>query len=99
MATKKTSVTLNDINKQKENVSTPKTIKKEVKAEDITPESKILIVLESGAGYVTSSGFKFSQNNRVAEIPEDEAKQLLALDNFRLPNDAEKELYYTNQED
>ena len=99
MATKKTSVTSNNINKPKENVSTPKTIKKEVEAEDITPESKILIFLESGAGYVTSSGFKFSQSNRIAEIPEDEAKQLLALDNFRLPNDAEKELYYTNQED
>ena len=99
MATKKTSVTSSNINKPKQDISAPKTIKKEIRTEDITSESKILIVLEGGAGYVTSSGIKFTQNSKFAEVPELEAKQLLALDNFRLPDDAEKELYYTNLED
>jgi hypothetical protein len=32
-------------------------------------------------------------------LPVEEANLLLTLDNFRLPSDEEKELYYTNQED
>ena len=59
----------------------------------------VLIVFESGAGYSTASGFRFSQRNKMGLLPAEEANLLLALDNFRLPSDEEKEMYYTNQED
>jgi hypothetical protein len=35
----------------------------------------------------------------MAALPVDEANLLLALDNFRLPSDEEKEMHYNNQED
>jgi hypothetical protein len=59
----------------------------------------LLILFESGAGYATSSGFRFSQTNKMAELPVEEARLLLSLDNFRLPSDEEKEMYYNNLED
>lgn len=48
----------------------------------------------SGAGYVTRSGFKFSPQNRIYEVDEEEANHLLSLSNFRLPNQLELEDYY-----
>ena len=65
----------------------------------VLDNNNILIVFESGAGYSTSSGFRFSQRRKMAEVPLEEAKQLLSLENFRLPNDEEKEMYYNNLED
>ena len=59
----------------------------------------LLILFESGAGYSTSSGFRFSQQRKMAEIPLEEAKHLLSFENFRLPSDEEKEMYYNNLED
>jgi hypothetical protein len=99
MTNKKTSVTSEEINKPKKAVAKKATVKKEVVKENITEEGKILIVFESGAGYSTGSGFRFSQRNKMGLLPAEEANLLLALDNFRLPSDEEKELYYTNLED
>ena len=67
--------------------------------ETITSNGTVLVLFESGAGYSTSSGFRFSQRRKMAEVPLEEAKQLLSLENFRLPNDEEKEMYYNNLED
>jgi hypothetical protein len=100
MTEKKASVTTEDINKPKKAVAKKAAPKKiEIEAEDVSDEGKFIIVFESGAGYATASGIHFSQTNKIAEVSEEEGKRLLELDNFRLPSDEEKELYYTNQED
>ena len=100
MTDNQTSITTEEINKPKKAVAKKAAPKKtEVKTEDISNEGTMIIVFESGAGYVTPSGFHFSQTNKIAEVSEAEGKKLLELDNFRLPSDEEKELYYTNQED
>jgi hypothetical protein len=99
MTNKKTSVTSEEINKPKKAVAKKTAVKKEVVKENINEEGKILIVFESGAGYSTGSGFRFSQRNKMGLLPAEEANLLLALDNFRLPSDEEKELYYNNLED
>ena len=57
-----------------------------------------LIVFESGASFTTKS-VKFTEYNRVQEIPEAEADALLKLDNFRLPNQFEVEEYFNSKED
>jgi hypothetical protein len=67
--------------------------------EVVSNNENLLILFESGAGYATSSGFRFSQTNKMAEVPAEEARLLLSLDNFRLPSDEEKEMYYNNLED
>jgi hypothetical protein len=79
-----------------------KVIKKEIIKEKVTTNSQgdgVLIYFESGAGYVTNNGLKFSRENRMAEISAEEANLLLRLPNFRLPSDEEKEVYYNSQED
>ena len=98
MATKKVSVTSEDINKPKP-AAKKAAVKKQITEDDVSNNGKILIVFESGAGYTTGSGFHFSQRNKMAALPVDEANLLLALDNFRLPSDEEKEMHYNNQED
>jgi hypothetical protein len=99
MTNKKTSVTSEEINKPKKAVAKKTTVKEEITEKNISKEGNVLIVFESGSGYTTGSGFRFSQRNKIGFLPSEEAKFLLALDNFRLPSDEEKELYYTNQED
>jgi hypothetical protein len=99
MTNNETSVTSEKINKPKKAVAKKATVKKEILEENISEEGKVLVVFESGAGYSTASGFRFSQRNKMGLLPAEEANLLLALDNFRLPSDEEKEMYYTNQED
>ena len=67
--------------------------------EVVFSNENLLIFFESGAGYATGSGIRFSQTNKMAEVPAEEARLLLSLDNFRLPSDEEKEMYYNNLED
>jgi hypothetical protein len=99
MTNKKTSVTSEEINKPKKAVVKKAAVKKEITEDIISKEGKVLIVFESGSGYSTASGFRFSQRNKMGLLPVEEANLLLTLDNFRLPSDEEKEMYYTNQED
>ena len=63
--------------------------KKEKEAPQPQGEDTFIVVYESGAGYVTSSGFKFTRQNNIAELPYEEAMRLLSLDNFRRPSDEE----------
>ena len=99
MTNNETSVTSEKINKPKKAVAKKVAVKKEIIEENISEEGKVLIVFESGAGYSTRSGFRFTQRNKMGLLPAEEANLLLTLDNFRLPSDEEKEMYYTNQED
>lgn len=57
-------------------------------------EGKKYIYFESGVAYVTRSGFRFSQQNRIYEIDNEEADFLLTLSNFRLPTQIELEDHY-----
>jgi hypothetical protein len=99
MTNEKTSVTSEKINKPKKAVVKKTAVKEEITEDIVSKEGNVLIVFESGAGYTTGSGFRFSQRTKMGLLPVEEANLLLALDNFRLPSDEEKELYYTNQED
>jgi hypothetical protein len=86
-----------------EQVAQPKKTKQKKAVEKNTnlPKNveKAIVYFESGAGYSMPNGFKFDRKNRMAELDIETARQLLALDNFRLPSDEEKEMYYNNQED
>jgi len=55
---------------------------------------KKFIYFDSGAAYVTKDGTRFTRENRIYEIDEQEADFLLTLDNFRLPDQLELEEYY-----
>lgn len=81
-----------------EDVAPPKTlpVKKSTKKKNTSVDTTgaVLIYFESGYGYLTKDGIKFSSANRIAEVPAEEANALLKLPNFRLPSDEEKKLYY-----
>ncbi len=77
---------------------TPKAKPKKVEPADIPSGEKIVVLFESGFSYTLLNGFTFTQQNKMLEMQVDEAKRLLALDNFRLPNDEEKQMYYNGLE-
>lgn len=103
MTEQKNSVTTEVINQPKKktvkkNIETNEEVKIVVEKNKKENKKNILIFFESGASYTTSSGITFSQQNKMEEISIEEAEFLLRLDNFRLPNDEEKEMYYNNLE-
>lgn len=77
---------------------TPKAKPKKVDPEVVPSGEKIVVYFESGFAYSLSNGFTFTRENRMLELSSVEAKRLLALDNFRLPNDEEKQMYYNSLE-
>lgn len=84
-----------------ENVAPKKTKQtkpKKVENKEVPAGDKIVVYFESGFAYSLPNGFTFTQENKMLELPADEAKRLLALDNFRLPNDEEKQMYYNSLE-
>lgn len=84
-----------------ENVAPKKTKQsksKKVEEKEIPTGDKMVVYFESGYAYSLSNGFTFTRENRMLEVSADEAKRLLALDNFRLPNDEEKQMYYNSLE-
>lgn len=58
----------------------------------------VVIYLQSGFSYTTVSGLRFDKEHLTHELPFLEANLLLRLENFRLANDEEQELYYNNTE-
>jgi len=70
--------------------------KKKEETAPVEQTETFIVVYESGAGYVTQSGFKFTRQNNIAEVPYEEAMSLLNLDNFRRPTDEEKEQYFNS---
>lgn len=77
---------------------TPKAKPKKAKPEVAPVGEKIVVYFESGFAYSLSNGFTFTKENRMLELSADEAKKMLALDNFRLANDEEKQMYYNSLE-
>lgn len=57
-----------------------------------------IIVFESGASYV-SGEVRFTRQDNIKELPEEEANRLLEFDNFRLPEQWEIEAYLNSRED
>lgn len=96
---KKNVVKSSDVNSGKYTPKEPKPKKPVEISDNKTNNGKMIIVFESGSGYVTKSNFKFTQRNKIAELDYEEAKLLLQLDNFRLPNEEEKEKFYASKED
>lgn len=72
---------------------------KKVEQKILPDVEKIVVYFESGYAYSLPNGFTFTQDNKMLELPADEAKRLLTLNNFRLPNDEEKQLYYNSVEE
>lgn len=71
------------------------------KAEPTAKETKNgfkIIVFESGQSYVSNS-VRFTRENHIQEVPEAEAEVLLAIENFRLPDQLEIEEYLNSKED
>ena len=58
----------------------------------------IVIYLQSGFSYTTPSGLRFDKEHLTHELPFLEANLLLRLENFRMANDEEKNMYYNNTE-
>lgn len=57
------------------------------------PDGYKFILFDSGTSYITASGYKFSTEERIHLLPEDEADWLLRLENFRIPDQLELEEY------
>lgn len=74
----------------------PKVEKSPVPKKNVAKASagKKFIYFDSGSAYSTKSGIRFTRENRIYEIEEEEANHLLTLDNFRLPTQLELEDYY-----
>jgi hypothetical protein len=74
--------------------ATPKVAKEkgERNADVAVPQSGYkFIYFESGSSYVTAEGYRFSREQRIHQVPVEEADRLLKLDNFRLPDQVELE--------
>jgi hypothetical protein len=71
---------------------------KKVAPAEVPSGDKSIVFFESGYSYSLSNGFTFTQENRMLELSAEEANRLLALDNFRLPTDEEKQMYYNSLE-
>ncbi len=99
-------MTNNDNAVKSSDVNPPKKtpVKKNIKKPQDTVLSQedslgpVVIYFQSGIKYVTSSGIFFDQTNRMHELPFMEANLLLRLENFRLANDEEKQMYYNTME-
>lgn len=98
MTNEKNVVTSQDVAPVKKPAA-KKIVKEEIVKETPSVDNKILIYFESGMGYVTSSGYKFTRDNPMAEVSAEEGNLLLRLDNFRTTSDEEKKVYYNSQED
>jgi hypothetical protein len=91
-------VTTEDILPKKKQTKKQDTAK--VKSEIVLndKQSKVLVYFETGTAYILQSGRRFDQNNKMLEVSTEEVSALLRLQNFRLPNDEEKEFYYNSLE-
>ena len=53
------------------------------------PEGYKFVYFDSGHSYITVDGYKFSAEQRIHLLPDEEADHLLSLENFRLPDQLE----------
>lgn len=100
-APKKTaSKSKNEETKYEDNISEeivaekPKKTPVPKKKVSVASDGKKFVYFESGTAYVTKSGFRFTTDNRIYELNNDEADHLLSLENFRLPTQLELEDHY-----
>lgn len=92
-----------DINKESEK-PVKKAAPKKATAKKVEPTANgakngfKIVVFESGQSYVSNS-VRFTRENHIQEVPEAEAEILLAIENFRLPDQLEIEEYLNSKED
>ena len=76
-----------------------KETERSVKLAAVSSDTESLVIyFESGTGYTTGAGIRFTRESPMKEVSFAEANLLLRLSNFRLANDEEKEMYYNNLE-
>jgi len=76
-----------------------KETERSVKLAAVSSDTESLVIyFESGIGYTTGTGIRFTRESPMREVSFAEANLLLRLSNFRLANDEEKEMYYNNLE-
>lgn len=104
------SVTTDNLNPEPENTNPPVAKKapakkapavKKAAAPKVTTQSengKKYVWFEAGSSYSLPSGFRFTQQNKMALLDEEEANRLLELDNFRNCTDDEIAWFINNQE-
>ena len=66
------------------------------KTENVANGYKV-IIFETGSSFV-SGDVRFTREDCIKELPEDEANRLLEFENFRLPNQLELEDYLNSRE-
>jgi hypothetical protein len=59
---------------------------------------KVVVIFESGSSY-SSNGLRFTREDNIQEVTQEEADFLLTLDNFRTPDALELEEYLASKED
>lgn len=94
-----------DINKEEKKPAAKKTATKKAakpKISDAAPagvkNGYKVVVFESGTAY-TFQEYRFTQQDRIQEVPEELAEVLLTIENFRLPDPFEIEEYLNNREE
>ena len=68
------------------------------KESEVSSSPLRVIIFESGSSYV-SGDIRFTREDNIKEVSEDQANFLLTLDNFRAPNQLELEDYLNSKED
>lgn len=86
-----------DVDPKPEKKSATKKAAKPKTVTSATPGYRV-VVFESGASY-SSNGRRFTKDNRIQEVTEDEANLLLSLDNFRLATQEEVDNFNASKED
>jgi hypothetical protein len=83
----------------KKTTAKPKVEKTEVKSENTEEiQNYKIIVFESGTAYV-SGEIRFTRDNNIQKLPNEDADRLLELDNFRLADQLEIEDFLSSRED
>lgn len=62
------------------------------------PDGFKFILFESGASYTSINGFKFTKDQKIHLLKNDEADELLKLTNFRIPDQIELQEYANRME-
>lgn len=74
---------------------TPKRKRKLVESAPTDNEPKVLMFMQSGAGWVTPSGIDFSPEHPYKPVPESEVDALLRSERFRQASPDEVKSFYT----
>ena len=100
-----TSTSVNDVEKTpakkapaKKAAAKPKEEKPVQKETATVSGDRVVVIFESGASY-SANGLRFTRQDNIQEVTQEEAAFLLTLENFRIPDVLELEEYLASKED